>query len=113
MYLLSWFGAAADRSIRTPASRDYPSAAERATELGGQATEHALPGIPRQQPVHQLATRVDDLARDANEKRNKRSELHPQHLFLLGAVSRVPSTWRRRRPQRQPGLEVPRQRRHH
>src|ERR1700722_1776348 len=106
--MLSWFGAAADRSIRTPASGEYHSAAERTTELGGHATERILPGIPGQQPVHELATRVDDLARDANEGRNKRAELHPQNLFLLRALFRVPLAWRRRRPQRQPGLEVPR-----
>ena len=73
---LSGLGAAADRSIRTPASGTAPLAAERLAELGGHAEEHPLPGIPCQHPIDELATRVDDLAGDAHERRNERAELH-------------------------------------
>ena len=74
--------------------------------------EYTLPLVPRQQPIHQPSPTPDDLARHPDDRVHEPLELHPQQAALLRPVRLlVPGMLRDR--QREPGLQVPRQRRHH
>ena len=66
-------GAAADRSIRTPASHGHISGVEPVH----QPEEHARPRIPAQQAIDQSPAGMDDLAGQPQEGIQKRFEFHP------------------------------------
>src|SRR5579864_7897448 len=79
--------AAADRSIRTPTSSLHPST----THDRQHTEEDRLVGIPRQQPVHQPATRPYDLARQTHKGIDKRLEFQTQHPLACRPSACPPS----------------------
>ena len=84
-----------------------------ATQLGDRAEEGPLPGIPTQDAIEQASAGVHDLTRHTHKRVEEGLELHAQDrlLFLLMTLD-VPAR-SLGRPQREPSLQVPRQRRHH
>src|SRR5436305_9843077 len=77
-----------DRGVRTPTSGAGPSAHPAPVQPLDQAEEDALPRVPGQHPVDQLASTPHDLARHLDESRAERRELHPQQGSLLCLVLR-------------------------
>src|ERR1700679_3974183 len=80
------------RGIRTPISVVHPSALPASVQPLDQPQEGALPRVTRQQPVDPPASTPRELARQLDERRAVRRELHPHQrpsLFrVLGAVPR-------------------------
>src|SRR5262249_57554354 len=50
------------------------------------AQEHAVPRVPRQEPVDQPSAVPDDLAGHRDQRRAERPEFHPQQAVLLGLM---------------------------
>src|SRR6202042_3269389 len=79
-----------------------PSAPQRMNH----SQEHTLPTVPRQQPVQQPVTPLNDLARHQDDRVHERLELHPQQSSLLRAMNFLVTRVLRNR-QREPCLQVP------
>ena len=74
--------------------------------------KHPLPLVPRQQPVHQSPPTANDLARHRDDRVDEALELHGQQPPLLLPV-KFPGAGVLGNLKRPPGLQVPRQARHH
>ena len=88
------------------------SATQRPGKLIQKTEENMLPRIPRQQPIHDLSSRRENLRRNIHHRRPKRAEVHPQQPPLFFLMHLLP-TARLRQHQRRPGFQAPGQRRHH
>src|ERR1051326_3462704 len=81
------FGAVTDRSIRTPTSARPDST----PQCRRQPKKDPLIRVPGQQPVHELATRPHDLARQPDKGIHKGLELDAEHPLFFRAVPVLPA----------------------
>jgi len=82
------------------------------SELIEPAEEHRLPGIPREQSVDDLPSLANELCWNADDRVEKRLELHSKHISFGRSIFGAPPTllWKQ---QPEPGFQAPGKRRHH
>src|SRR5947207_4822544 len=80
-----------------------------AAQLRERAEEDALPGIPIQDAIDQASAGVHDLTRQSQKCVEERLKLHAQDCLLFLPMTLDVTARALGRPEREPGLQVPRQ----